>query len=73
MLDALQGRYHIIGFHCHHEDIGVVHLLRVCNHADRNREVHQTCNGCSVFLQVGSTLTTSDQRNVFSCSHQVSP
>ena len=65
MFDACKGSFHVIGLHRDHEDIGVVHLLGVSDHADRDREVHQACNGRPVFLQVRGALTTSDQRHVF--------
>jgi short-subunit dehydrogenase len=68
MFDACEGGFHVIGLDGDDEDIGVVHLLRVCNHADRNRKVHQAGNSRPMFLQVRGALTTSDQRHVFPSS-----
>src|SRR5215467_9822016 len=68
MFDAGKGSDHIVGLDSDDKSIGVVHLGGVCDHTDRNCEVHQASNSRSVFLQVRSALTTSDQRHVFPSS-----
>ena len=68
MFDACEGSVHVIGFDGDDEDIGIVHLRWISDHGNRNRKVHQPCNGCPVFLQVRGALTTSEQRHVFPSS-----
>jgi hypothetical protein len=50
--------------HINEQDRSFVYLGWVSDHADRNRKIHQACNGCPVFLQVGCSVTPRNEGDV---------